>query len=109
MKIIGHGLEKDGMFFCCAHCAEEKGVKGLRDRIWQRGRERQIMLRVISSRPRSSRARTGGPELSTSDGRQGMDEVAAKEDADGVISSVAVRPNTASDAPGLLPRDIAAS
>jgi len=31
-KIIGHGLEKDGVFYCCAHCASEKGVKGLKDR-----------------------------------------------------------------------------
>ena len=32
MKIIGHGLEADGRMFCCDHCAEESGVKGLRDR-----------------------------------------------------------------------------
>ena len=32
MRIIGHGLEKDGRMFCCDHCAEESGVKGLRDR-----------------------------------------------------------------------------
>jgi Rieske Fe-S protein len=31
-KIIGHGLEKDGVFFCCAHCAESKGVSGFEDR-----------------------------------------------------------------------------
>ena len=31
-RIIGHGLEKDGTFFCCDHCAEKKGVKELRDR-----------------------------------------------------------------------------
>lgn len=32
-RIIGHGLEKDGTFFCCDHCAEKSGVKGLKDRI----------------------------------------------------------------------------
>jgi hypothetical protein len=32
-RIIGHGLEKDGTFFCCDHCAEAQGVKGLKDRI----------------------------------------------------------------------------
>jgi hypothetical protein len=32
-RIIGHGLEKDGVFFCCDHCAEAQGVKGLKDRI----------------------------------------------------------------------------
>jgi hypothetical protein len=31
-RIVGHGLERDGTYFCCAHCAERKGVEGLRDR-----------------------------------------------------------------------------
>ena len=31
-RIIGHGLEKNGVMFCCNHCAEEKGVTELRDR-----------------------------------------------------------------------------
>jgi len=33
IRIVGHGLEKDGTFFCCEHCAEVAGVTGLRDRI----------------------------------------------------------------------------
>src|ERR1700704_6380831 len=33
IHIVGHGLEKEGTFFCCEHCAEVKGVLGLRDRI----------------------------------------------------------------------------
>jgi hypothetical protein len=32
-RIIGHGLEDDGTFFCCDHCAEEAGVTGLKDRV----------------------------------------------------------------------------
>jgi hypothetical protein len=32
-RIVGHGLEKDGTFYCCDHCAEKSGVKGLRDRV----------------------------------------------------------------------------
>ena len=32
-RIIGHGLEANGQFFCCDHCAEEKGVGGLKDRV----------------------------------------------------------------------------
>ncbi|WP_428409799.1 hypothetical protein [Hyphococcus sp.] len=32
-RIIGHGLEADGVFYCCDHCAEAAGVKGLKDRI----------------------------------------------------------------------------
>jgi hypothetical protein len=33
IRIVGHGLEKDGTFFCCDHCAERAGVSGLRDRV----------------------------------------------------------------------------
>jgi hypothetical protein len=32
MRIIGHGLEKDGRMFCCDHCAQASGVKDQRDR-----------------------------------------------------------------------------
>jgi hypothetical protein len=32
VRIIGHGLEAQGRFFCCDHCAGQMGVKGLRDR-----------------------------------------------------------------------------
>ncbi|MEV2226810.1 hypothetical protein AB0E01_44305, partial [Nocardia vinacea] len=28
-KIIGHGVEADGRFFCCVHCAVSEGAKGL--------------------------------------------------------------------------------
>ena len=31
--VIGHGVEKDGTNFCCAHCAECHGVRGLTDRV----------------------------------------------------------------------------
>ena len=27
MKIIGHGVEKGGAFYCCAHCAKHEDVK----------------------------------------------------------------------------------
>jgi hypothetical protein len=33
IRILGHGLEDDGTFFCCDHCAEAEGVTDLRDRI----------------------------------------------------------------------------
>ena len=32
MRIIGHGRESEGRMFCCDHCAERAGVKGLKDR-----------------------------------------------------------------------------
>jgi hypothetical protein len=32
-RILGHGLESDGTYFCCDNCAEKSGVKGLRDRV----------------------------------------------------------------------------
>ena len=31
-RIIGHGMEDEGTFFCCAFCAERAGVTGLDDR-----------------------------------------------------------------------------
>jgi hypothetical protein len=31
-RIIGHGMESDGRFFCCAHCATCAGVSSLDDR-----------------------------------------------------------------------------
>lgn len=32
VRIVGHGLEAGGGFYCCAHCAQQKGVQTLRDR-----------------------------------------------------------------------------
>lgn len=32
-RVIGHGVEKGGTIFCCAHCAEHEGVTGLTDRL----------------------------------------------------------------------------
>jgi hypothetical protein len=32
-RIVGHGVENGGTLFCCVHCAEREGTKGLRDRI----------------------------------------------------------------------------
>jgi hypothetical protein len=32
-KIIGHGIEAEGSYYCCAHCAAEKGVAGVHDRV----------------------------------------------------------------------------
>ena len=31
-KVIGHGVEADGTVFCCANCAQQAGVAGLKDR-----------------------------------------------------------------------------
>ena len=31
-RIIGHGVEADGSFYCCAHCAKESGVYAVADR-----------------------------------------------------------------------------
>jgi hypothetical protein len=33
VMILGHGLEADGRFFCCEHCAEALDVTGLKDRL----------------------------------------------------------------------------
>jgi hypothetical protein len=32
-RIIGHGIEADGSFFCCAHCAHAAGVDAAQDRV----------------------------------------------------------------------------
>jgi hypothetical protein len=32
-QIIGHGMEADGAFFCCAYCASKYAVHGLEDRV----------------------------------------------------------------------------
>ena len=32
-KIIGHGVEADPYFYCCAHCARAVGVKKAKDRV----------------------------------------------------------------------------
>jgi hypothetical protein len=31
-RIVGHGVEDGGGMYCCAHCASQMGVSGLRDR-----------------------------------------------------------------------------
>jgi hypothetical protein len=31
-RVLGHGVEADGAFYCCAHCAREAGVAGVADR-----------------------------------------------------------------------------
>jgi hypothetical protein len=32
-KVIGHGVEAQGSFYCCAHCAKASGVSGVDDRV----------------------------------------------------------------------------
>ena len=32
VRIVGHGMEKAGRMFCCAHCAEHQGAPEMRDR-----------------------------------------------------------------------------
>ena len=32
VKIVGHGMQVDGRFFCCAHCAGASGEQGVADR-----------------------------------------------------------------------------
>jgi hypothetical protein len=30
--IVGHGVEADGVIYCCAHCARQQGEHDLKDR-----------------------------------------------------------------------------
>jgi hypothetical protein len=32
-RIIGHGVESSGRYYCCAHCAHDEGVIDARDRV----------------------------------------------------------------------------
>lgn len=32
-RVIGHGIENDGVFYCCAHCARRSGEAAARDRV----------------------------------------------------------------------------
>ena len=32
-RILGHGVEANGSFFCCAHCAGREGIDELKDRV----------------------------------------------------------------------------
>jgi hypothetical protein len=31
-RIVGHGMESAGEMYCCSHCAEARGVVGMKDR-----------------------------------------------------------------------------
>ena len=33
VKIVGHGIEANGKFYCSAHCAEQQGVQAAKDRV----------------------------------------------------------------------------
>ncbi len=33
VRIIGHGMEHNEKFYCCAHCAQAEGVKGVEDHV----------------------------------------------------------------------------
>lgn len=32
-RILGHGVEADGVFYCCAHCARQEGIHNLEDNV----------------------------------------------------------------------------
>jgi hypothetical protein len=32
IRIVGHGMEKSGKYYCCRHCAEKQGAPELHDR-----------------------------------------------------------------------------
>jgi hypothetical protein len=32
-RVVGHGVEANGVIFCCASCAEAQGVHALKDRV----------------------------------------------------------------------------
>jgi hypothetical protein len=32
-RVVGHGVESGGVIYCCAHCAQMSGTRGLKDRV----------------------------------------------------------------------------
>ncbi|AMV23332.1 hypothetical protein VT84_02915 [Gemmata sp. SH-PL17] len=32
-RVVGHGVEHDGIVYCCANCAKHVGATALRDRV----------------------------------------------------------------------------
>jgi hypothetical protein len=32
-KVIGHGVQAAGSYYCCAHCAQAAGASDVRDRV----------------------------------------------------------------------------
>jgi hypothetical protein len=32
VRVVGHGVEKAGVIYCCANCAARMGAEGLKDR-----------------------------------------------------------------------------
>ena len=47
-RIIGHGVEASGRYFCCANCAQLAGVAGLRDRQDKPGKSVRYPARTAS-------------------------------------------------------------
>jgi len=41
-RIIGHGIEAYGRFYCCAHCAEQSGFPDAQDRIPEESRAHPV-------------------------------------------------------------------
>lgn len=33
VRILGHGIEGSGEYYCCAHCANKDDITGIQDRI----------------------------------------------------------------------------
>ena len=44
MKIVGHGIEANNTFYCCANCAHKQGAVEVKDHIW--GKERETAEKV---------------------------------------------------------------
>jgi anthranilate phosphoribosyltransferase len=33
VRVIGHGMESNGSYYCCAHCASKMGIDEMQDRV----------------------------------------------------------------------------
>ncbi len=47
VKIIGHGIEANNTFYCCANCAHKHGAVEIKDHAWGKERETAEKLAQI--------------------------------------------------------------
>ena len=47
VKIVGHGIEANSTFYCCANCAHQHGATEVKDHVW--GKERETAEKTIQA------------------------------------------------------------
>lgn len=50
-RVIGHGVEAEQQIYCCAHCSEQSGIVGLKDRATDQCRTERYGYARIEGQP----------------------------------------------------------